>query len=135
MDGTHRRVIVSERLGVPNGLYFDQRRQELCWGDAKNKNIECVEKDGSNRRLLVQHTGMYPFDLTEVNNNIYWSDWVRKGIQSVDYDGNDGPALKLSPGGNGRVYGLASVKSACSPGFIFYYFSSSESVFLRNFLR
>lgn len=77
MDGTHRRVIVHEDLGVPNGLYFDPKRQEVCWGDAKTKKIECVEKDGSNRRLVTHMTSMYPFDLTEVRSNIYWSDWSR----------------------------------------------------------
>ena len=77
MDGTHRRVIVSDYLGVPNGLYFDQKRQEICWGDAKTKRIECVEKDGSNRRVVTQINQMYPFDLAEVRSNIYWSDWSK----------------------------------------------------------
>lgn len=77
MDGTHRKVIVSQDLGVPNGLYYDQKRQEICWGDAKTKKIECVEKDGSNRRLVTQIGQMYPFDLTEMRSNIYWSDWSK----------------------------------------------------------
>ena len=77
MDGTHRRVIVHEDLGVPNGLYFDFKRQEVCWGDAKTKKIECVEKDGSNRRLVTQMATMYPFDLTEVRANIFWTDWSK----------------------------------------------------------
>lgn len=77
MDGTHRKVIVSNDLGVPNGLYFDHKRQELCWGDAKTKKIECSEKDGSNRRIVTQINSMYPFDLTEVRSNIYWSDWSK----------------------------------------------------------
>ena len=77
MDGSHRKVIVSEDLGVPNGIYFDQKRQEVCWGDAKTKKIECVEKDGSNRRIVTQINQIYPFDLTEVRSNIYWSDWSK----------------------------------------------------------
>lgn len=77
MDGTHRKVIVSEDIGIPNGLYFDQRRQEVCWADVKTKRIECVQKDGSNRRVVTQVNQMYPFDITEVGPNIYWSDWSR----------------------------------------------------------
>lgn len=77
MDGTHRKVLVNTDIGVPNGLYFDQKRQEVCWGDAKTNKIECVEKDGSNRRTIIQINQMYPFDLTEVRTNIYWSDWSK----------------------------------------------------------
>ncbi|RNA23250.1 nidogen-1-like isoform X2 [Brachionus plicatilis] len=116
MDGTHRKVIVSNDLGVPNGLYFDQKRQEICWGDAKTKKIECVEKDGSNRRIVTQINTIYPFDLTEVRSNIYWSDWSKKEIQNVDKDGNIGMPMKLAPGGNGRVYGVVAVKNSCQKG-------------------
>lgn len=138
MDGSHRKVIVSEDLGVPNGIYFDSKRQEVCWGDAKTKRIECVEKDGSNRRIVTQINQIYPFDLTEVRSNIYWSDWskwvifyiylkdlvlfklnwniYRKELQNVDKDGIVGQPLKLSTGGNGRVYGIVAVKNACSRG-------------------
>ncbi len=77
MDGTNRKVIVHTDLGVPNGIYFDQKRQEICWCDAKTQRIECVEKDGSNRRIVTQMNQIYPFDLTEVKSTIYWSDWSR----------------------------------------------------------
>jgi hypothetical protein len=77
MDGTHRKVIVQEDLGVPNGLYFDYKRQEICWGDAKLKQIECAQKDGSFRRVVTKIGNMYPFDLTDAKSNIYWSDWSK----------------------------------------------------------
>jgi hypothetical protein len=40
----------------------------------------------------------------------------RKEIQNVDKDGIVGQPLKLSTGGNGRVYGIVAVKNACSRG-------------------
>jgi nidogen (entactin) len=116
MDGTQRKIIIHNDLGVPNGLYFDQKRQEICWGDAKTKRIECCAKDGSNRRIVTQMSQMYPFDLTEVRSNIYWSDWSNKDIQNVDKDGILNVPIKLSTGGNGRVYGIVAVKNNCQKG-------------------
>lgn len=34
MDGTHRRVLVQDDLGLPNGLTFDIYSSQLCWVDA-----------------------------------------------------------------------------------------------------
>lgn len=34
MDGTDRSVLVSEDLGLPNGLTFDPQTRQLCWADA-----------------------------------------------------------------------------------------------------
>ncbi len=123
MDGTMRRVIVSSDLGLPNSIYYDHKRQEVCWVDAQTKRIECCGKDGSRRRVVTQMSQMYPFDLTEVRSDIYWTDWTKKEIQSVDKDGVAGETIPLSVGGNGRVYGIIAVKDQCPRGlFIFLYF-------------
>ena len=34
MDGTNRRVLVQDDLGLPNGLTFDAYSSQLCWVDA-----------------------------------------------------------------------------------------------------
>ena len=34
MDGTQRRVLVEERLGLPNGLTIDFGSHHICWVDA-----------------------------------------------------------------------------------------------------
>lgn len=34
MDGSHRRVLVQDDLGLPNGLTFDAYSSQLCWVDA-----------------------------------------------------------------------------------------------------
>ena len=34
MDGTNRRVLVQDDLGLPNGLTFDAYSAQLCWVDA-----------------------------------------------------------------------------------------------------
>lgn len=77
MDGTHRIVIVKDNIGIPNGLYYDLRRREVCWADAKTKRIECVGRDGSGRRNVTHVAQMHPFDIAEIGSQIYWSDWTR----------------------------------------------------------
>lgn len=34
MDGTNRRILVQDDLGLPNGLTFDAYSSQLCWVDA-----------------------------------------------------------------------------------------------------
>ena len=38
MDGSNRRVVVSEGLGLPNGLTIDYRATQICWADAGKIN-------------------------------------------------------------------------------------------------
>lgn len=38
MDGSNRRVLVKDDLGLPNGLTFDPRSSLLCWADAGTVN-------------------------------------------------------------------------------------------------
>lgn len=38
MDGSNRRVLVREDLGLPNGLTYDRRSSLLCWADAGTVN-------------------------------------------------------------------------------------------------
>lgn len=34
MDGSNRRVLVRDDLGLPNGLTYDSQSSMLCWADA-----------------------------------------------------------------------------------------------------
>lgn len=34
MDGTNRRILVKDDLGLPNGLTYDPQTSQLCWADA-----------------------------------------------------------------------------------------------------
>ena len=39
MDGTNRRVLVHDDLGLPNGLAFDAYSSQLCWVDAGDPGV------------------------------------------------------------------------------------------------
>lgn len=40
MDGTNRRILVKDDLGLPNGLTFDPYSSMLCWVDAGKGGIK-----------------------------------------------------------------------------------------------
>lgn len=39
MDGSERRTIVSDGLGLPNGLTLDYDSQLVCWSDAGMRRL------------------------------------------------------------------------------------------------
>lgn len=75
MDGSDRELLVGTDLGLPNGLTLDSYSQQLCWGDAGVRRIECIRADGIGRRVITEKA-QYPFDVSLYGNNIYYSDWT-----------------------------------------------------------
>ena len=74
MDGTNRKILVKEGLGLPNGITIDFNNNKLYWADAGTQNIESVNFDGTERRKIYG-LASYPFDITVANDILYWSDW------------------------------------------------------------
>jgi len=42
MDGTDRQSVVTEGLGLPNGLTIDYHSSQLCWADAGKSRPACL---------------------------------------------------------------------------------------------
>ncbi|KAJ8019186.1 Low-density lipoprotein receptor-related protein 6 [Holothuria leucospilota] len=84
-DGSNRIIIVSLGLGWPNGIALDETERKLYWADARLNRIERCNLDGSQRELLKAFgTEFHPFGLVFVEDSIYWTDWVTKGINVAD---------------------------------------------------
>ncbi|XP_032883214.1 nidogen-2 isoform X28 [Amblyraja radiata] len=79
VDGTNRRILINKDIGLPNGLTFDRYFSQLCWADAGTKDLECVNPDGSGRRV-IQSGLNYPFSIVAYSNHFYYTDWKRDGI-------------------------------------------------------
>lgn len=47
MDGTNRRILVQDDLGLPNGLTFDAFSSQLCWVDAGDARLGHVQGEFS----------------------------------------------------------------------------------------
>jgi nidogen (entactin) len=116
MDGTERTVLVNDGLGLPNGLTIDFDSNNVCWADAGTHKVECVNYDGRNRRVIVQTIG-YPFGLVYNSDLFYWTDWERSTLPNANRNsGRANEELTLPFGANGKLYGIATVRSACPAG-------------------
>lgn len=74
MDGGNRMDLVTENLGLPNGITLDYANQRVCWADAGTMHIECVNYNGRGRQTIYS-LASYPFDLVLANDIFYWTDW------------------------------------------------------------
>ncbi|XP_070577200.1 nidogen-1-like [Ptychodera flava] len=117
LDGSDRRVLVDTGLKVPNGLTLDYLNHQICWADAGENKIECISQSGdASTRYTVTTEASYPFAMTNVNNRLYWTDWERKNIQTVDMNGgNLGKPMQPPIGANGKLYGITAA-SSCPSG-------------------
>lgn len=113
MDGTGRHIIVQGGgLTWPNGLSVDYPSRKIYWTDARSDTIECVDIDGSNRRVVLQNM-THPFGLDVYNGFIYWTDWTSKDIRRAKID-DPSSVVVLRSGLEGlceiRVYDSAKQK-------------------------
>ncbi|XP_072165184.1 nidogen-1-like [Diadema setosum] len=117
MDGTNREVMVDSNLVMPNGLTIDTVSQLLCWADAGTSKVECMNLNGDPQsRYTVYNNAQYPFAMTSMGYNLYWTAWQINKIESINKNGGqEAETYSLPRGGNGKVYGLAAV-TACPAG-------------------
>ncbi|KAK9509474.1 hypothetical protein O3M35_006784 [Rhynocoris fuscipes] len=84
IDGTNRKVIVTESIQWPNGLTIDYTGNRIYWSDAKHHVIECSKFDGSDRKKVVTKGLPHPFAVTLFEDAIYWTDWHTKSISTAN---------------------------------------------------
>lgn len=83
LDGSLRGILVSERLGWPNGIALDVHAKKLYWCDAKTDSIEVINFDGTERREVVTDNLPHVFGITLVGDYLYWTDWQRRSLDSA----------------------------------------------------
>ncbi|CAL2045201.1 unnamed protein product [Caenorhabditis brenneri] len=113
MDGKNNRVFLNEDVHLPNGLTILPNRRELCWVDAGNHRLSCVQFNGANRRTVFSSL-QYPFGLThDEEQKFYWTDWKDNRVHSVGIYGEGYRSFQISLGGSGKVFGILAVPKAC----------------------
>lgn len=91
MDGTNRELIVSEKIGWPNGLTLDYESRIVYWADARLDYIGAVDYFGRGRRTVIDGV-RHPFALTLFEDNLYYTDWTESGIVRVSKFKSDSAA-------------------------------------------
>lgn len=79
MDGDFgtRVTLVDDRIGWPNGLTLDYEKKQLFWVEAKFNELNAVDFNGKNRRMILRgsNTLPQPFAVTYFERELYWTDW------------------------------------------------------------
>merc|ERR1719341_340951 len=74
MDGSKRKIIVSEEISQPTGLAIDYHMYHtIYWVDTKLNRIEMMSEDGSRRRLVAKNAQLrHPVALDVFESMLYW---------------------------------------------------------------
>ncbi|KAF4082994.1 hypothetical protein AMELA_G00134890 [Ameiurus melas] len=127
MDGTDRTVLVSDDIELPNGLSFDQYTRQLCWADAGTRKVECINPYTRLRRKVVEGL-QYPFDIVSYGRNLYYTDWRRQAVVSVDHvTGKE--VDEFLPQKRSRLYGMTTSYPQCPQGLAFSVFIKQTLIF------
>nr|AHL26192.1 vitellogenin receptor [Pandalus japonicus] len=112
MDGSHRRVLVSTGLGIPNGLAIDQPAKRVYWMDATHSKVEYVDYYGADRKHLPDGSVSHPFSMAIWQNRIYWSDLGHEHIRSCLKISGKGVQTLLKGSSRNDFYGLTLYHSS-----------------------
>ncbi|KAI6223724.1 Calcium binding EGF domain containing protein [Aphelenchoides fujianensis] len=99
MDGNDRREILSgHTVRWPNGLAVDVLDQRLYWADAKMKMIQSCNYYGEKCRTVLHSSEelRHPFSLTVFEERLYWTDWDKEGVLTVNKFRGDDVNILLS---------------------------------------
>ncbi|KAF8773695.1 Low-density lipoprotein receptor-related protein 2 like protein [Argiope bruennichi] len=72
MEGSKRKILVSDRLGYPTGITIDYAGgHRLYWCDTKLDTIETVKMDGADRVTVLSGLN-HPISLDLFEDHVYW---------------------------------------------------------------
>ncbi|XP_028411072.1 uncharacterized protein LOC114533678 [Dendronephthya gigantea] len=97
MNGENRMDLVNHTLYWPNGLTIDHVYNKLYWVDAHEDNIEAMDLDTLERKVILNQKiilfgflfGLttevnHPYGLTSLNDHLYWTDWNTDSVYRGD---------------------------------------------------
>lgn len=77
LDGTERLTLLeSPDVSLPNSLVVIPSSSELCYADAGNHHISCIDVFSKAMKTIASDVS-YPYGLAFTNDNFYWTDWTR----------------------------------------------------------
>ena len=86
MDGAagSRKVLIRDNIYWPNGLTIDYEGERLYWADAKLSYIHSAKLDGTDRIPVIAGELPHPFAVTLFEDNLYWTDWQTRSIDTCN---------------------------------------------------
>ncbi|XP_028410904.1 uncharacterized protein LOC114533564 isoform X4 [Dendronephthya gigantea] len=97
MNGENRMDLVNRTLHWPNGLTIDHVYNKLYWVDAGEDNIEAMDLDTYERKVVLNKKFLlfgilfrlttevnHPYGLTSLYDHLYWTDWNTDSVYRGD---------------------------------------------------
>lgn len=113
LDGTDRQTLLSfPNVKLPNSLALSLSSGEICYADAGNQKIECLDTYTQQPRLIADNLS-YPFGLAITDDHFYWSDWTTKKIESIDFHGVRQTPIQVLFFSSHKTYGVTAVTDRC----------------------
>ncbi|KAL7032364.1 hypothetical protein ACKWTF_007298 [Chironomus riparius] len=113
LDGTDRQTLLSfPNVKLPNSLALSLSSGEICYADAGNQKIECLDTYTQQPRLIADNLS-YPFGLAITDDHFYWSDWTTKKIESIDFNGVRQTPIQVLFFSSHKTYGVTAVIDRC----------------------
>ncbi|XP_056289033.1 low-density lipoprotein receptor-related protein 1B-like [Pseudoliparis swirei] len=113
MDGSKRKVVVSQGLSWPVSLAYDLLDNRVYWADEKLRCIGSATLDGENIKILQLVETPSPFSVGVFNDRVFWSDTKRRTIRSAEKNtGKDQKVLLKRPG---QPFGLKLMHTISQP--------------------
>ena len=82
LDGSQRRVLISEPVHTPSGLTIDRPNKLLYWVNYSAKTIETCDYDGMYRHSIITNLSQ-PYSITLNYPQLYFTDWKRNTLNSI----------------------------------------------------
>ncbi|XP_076088432.1 low-density lipoprotein receptor-related protein 2-like [Mytilus galloprovincialis] len=92
LDGSHRLVLVKEKMSSPRAIAVNPIKRYLYWVDSGQfPKIEQARLDGTERKTLVTNGIRYPRGITvDIDtHDVYWVDSVVDTIQKISFSGGN----------------------------------------------
>ncbi|XP_037942070.1 nidogen-like [Teleopsis dalmanni] len=113
LDGTGRELVLGkDSVTLPNSLVVLENTGELCFADAGTKKVECIDAYSKQLRTISNEL-TYPFGLSFMHDQFYWTDWTTKKLESVDSLGKRQKGMQTPFFGSHKMYGMAAVDNNC----------------------
>ncbi|KAG8593872.1 hypothetical protein GDO81_000976 [Engystomops pustulosus] len=113
MDGSRRKVLITEQLGWPTGLALDLLSWRIYWSDEKLHSIGSASLDGTDIKVIQLKTIQSPFALTVFEEEIYWSEIKARTVQKMSK--RTGKNFSVLIKRHGQPYGLKVMHEVLQP--------------------
>ncbi|XP_017777561.1 PREDICTED: protein cueball [Nicrophorus vespilloides] len=99
LDGTERKILISDDLFRPTGIAVDQVAERLYWADIGKGiyfRIESSNLEGKDRKVLYKGTHQDPYRIAVADKYVYWTDVVGNAIWRMSKSGDGFEPEKIS---------------------------------------